>query len=411
MKTTKPKRIDDYLYSYRNTKGKTLYLVRFKGIYKRGFTNLKSASDFLDDLKSGVADKFTGIKKYETKNEIVMLHDVMDSFVEAQKNSDNREGTYMQAERIINQILKPNFPNKNIKSIEHEDCELFKKRLNDLTYKKKKRGKGVEIVKYSTTSKNAFLDWTSMVFKFARKFGLRDNPMEGIKPFKETKEENDAKTDKEKKEWTYDDFNKFLCGLELEEGIMSPYYGYYKTIGGGGIRKGECAALRYDDIRFDTKEITIDESLTNKNKKHSWELCMVKREASRRIVPIPDSLLEHLKMRYEKDKVKKGFSDKWFVFHKYNDGTKYINPNHIDDHKRKVLDKIGLHWNTDHQMRHMYSNYLRYAGIHEYDIAVVTGHATNMNRSNVIYYHVSKQSSDQIRKVMEEVMCKKCANK
>ena len=406
---SQPKRIDDHLYAYKNTKGKSLYLVRYKDVYRRGFTNLKSASEFLEDLESGVADKFTKINKYETRNKVVMLFDVMDAYVQTQKESDNRRGTYIKAERVINNILKPNFPNKNIRSIEPEDCSEFKKTLDTLTYEKRIKGGNTEVVKYSTTSKNDFMNRLSMIFKFAAKFGLRDNPMEGIRPFKETKEENDAKTDKEKEMWTYDEFNHFLSQLEMDEGIMSPYYGYYKTLGASGIRKEECGALRYDDIRFETKEITIDESLTNKNESHSWELCLVKRPASRRIVPIPDSLLEHLKMRYERDKVKKGFSDKWFIFHQLNDGTKFINPNHVDDHKRDVLTKIGLQWNTNHQMRHMYTNRLRYAGIHEYDIAVVTGHETNLNKSNEIYYHVSKQSADQIRELMEEVMCKNSA--
>ena len=407
--TSKPRRIDDNLYAYKNTKGNTLYLIRYKDVYKRGFSNLKSASEFLEDLKSGDADKYTKIKKYETKNQAVLLYDVMDAYVKEQKDSDNRHGTYIKANRVVENILKPNFPNMNIRSIEPEDCKAFKDTLDKLTYEKRKKGGSFETVKYSTTSKNDFMNWLSMIFKFAKKFGLRDNPMEGIRPFKETKEENDAKTDKEKNEWTYEDFNRFLHQLELDEGVGSPYYGYYKTLGGSGIRKEECGALRYDDIRFETKEITIDESLTNKTESGSWEVCMVKRPASRRIVPIPDDLVRHLRWRYEKDKIKKGFHDKWFVFHQYNDGTKFINPNHVDAHKERVLHKIGLHWNTNHQLRHMYSNHLRYAGIHEYDIAVVTGHETNLNKSNEIYYHVSKQSADQVREVTEEVMCKKSA--
>ena len=406
---SQPKRIDDHLYVYKNVKGKTLYLVRYKDVFKRGFTNLKSASEFLDDLKVGVADKYTKINKYETRNEAVMLYDVMDKFLDSQLESDNRHGTYVKAKRVIERIIKPNLPNANIRSLEPNDIKEFKKKLDKLLYKKRIGGGTIEKVKYSTTSKNDFLNWLSMIFKFAKKYGLRDNPMEGISTYKETKEENDAKTEMEKSLWTYEDFNSFLAQLKSDEGIDSPYYGYYMTIGGSGVRKEECGALRWDDVRFDTKELYIDESMTNKTKSGSWELCMVKRPASRRIIPIPENLVQYLKMRYEKDSVKKGFDKKWFIFHQYNKGDKFINPNHVDDHKKKVLKKIGLRWNTNHQMRHMYSNCLRYGGIHEYDIAVVTGHDTNVNKSNEIYYHVSKHSADQIREVVEEAMCKKSA--
>lgn len=398
------------IYRYWNTKGEPMYLVKYtrKGnnIYKRGFIELSAAIKYLDDIKKGLVGQKVDIGRYEQKIRIYTLYEVMDIYLDKMKKSDNRYGTYDKALYIINKIIKPNFDDIPLPLISSEDCEEFRDKLRNLKYQKIVKGKASNY-NYSTTSKNQFLNWFRIILKFAKKYGLDGYPTDDLKPFKETKEERDKKIDKHKNIWTYEEFYLFLNELGCIEGLNSPYYGIYLCLANLGLRKEECGALRWDDVDFKEKEITIDEGLTKKTESGLWETCLVKREASNRRVPVCDGVLDYLRMRYEKDSKSIGFNKKWFIFHANGNGEKFVNPNHVDDHKERILKRIGLRWNTNHQLRHMYINKLRYSGVPEFDIQKVVGHETSFGTTD-IYMHISKAGADKIREVMQELLQNCC---
>ena len=90
-----------------------------------------------------------------------------------------------------------------------------------------------------------------------------------------------------------------------------------------------------------------------------------------------------------------GFDEKWFVFHRPDDHYKPMAERTLNNHKAKTLELIGLRWNTNHQLRHMYNTFLKGQGI------TVFGRSKTLGQKDVevnteIYTHLSPEAIHKI---------------
>lgn len=89
------------------------------------------------------------------------------------------------------------------------------------------------------------------------------------------------------------------------------WYPLFVVMFGTGCRIGEVIGLRWQDVDFEKKRITIDHAATyypREERKSVFEISLPKTEASIRVIPMLAQVEEALTMEYERQKVE-GFSD------------------------------------------------------------------------------------------------------
>ncbi|MBQ1567307.1 MAG: hypothetical protein IIZ80_05405, partial [Erysipelotrichaceae bacterium] len=74
----------------------------------------------------------------------------------------------------------------------------------------------------------------------------------------------------------------------------------------------------------------------------------------------------------------------------------------LNNHKKAALDAIGLRWNTNHQLRHLYNTYLKDQGIEVYDRSTTLGQK-DIEVNSSIYTHMSKEAMRKISEADEKL--------
>lgn len=204
--------------------------------------------------------------------------------------------------------------------------------------------------------------------------------------------------------------------LEKIENDM--WYDAYLTVLGSGVRLGELAALRWDDIDFDGMKIKIDESAVTV-KTHSEEgkrqqviFQEPKSETSKRIVPVPSDVTEALKKRKARLKEEllrmgKKLKKDDFVF-MWPDGRP-VRPEYLSHHFIKLANRYGFQGITLHKLRHSYASMLLENGE---DLKVIQ---ENLGHSSIdvtadIYAHVVDKLKEKAAMKIEGFSKKKAAN-
>ncbi len=164
---------------------------------------------------------------------------------------------------------------------------------------------------------------------------------------------------------------------------------------------GECLALKFNDLRFENMLI-VDESITRKTENRGFEVGEPKNETSDRKIVIGKSLYDYLIGIREREKNRKGYDENWFIFPRSGDGFVPMAERTLNNHKQKALDLISLRWNTNHQLRHLYNNYLKDQGITVYDRSTTLGQKDAEINSS-IYTHMSPEAMKKIADADEKL--------
>lgn len=390
--------INKYQLKRKNGNNEIRYLVKYQNRLKRGFESLMEAYIFLDDLKSGKTvlperKKQTGsavpeIRKTYTISEAVEKYLVI-------YKEQVRYGTYHKTCHYFRKVIIPNLPDIPVQELSNLDVLEFRSRLNKDIYRVNDSGEDRKI--YSSKSRNDILQqFKEFLFFAIDNFDVDRNVVKNVKRFKRTHEEKLQSKEKEENMWSTDEYYRFLDAIERLFGKYSPTYGIYLVIGNKGLRLGECLALKFNDLRFENMLI-IDESVTRKTENRVFETGEPKNESSDRKIPVSRSLYRYLMEVKEREKRHPDYSEEWFIFHRPKDGHMPMAERTLNQHKTKALDSIGLRWNTNHQLRHMYNTYLKDQGITVYDRSTTLGQK-DVEVNSYIYTHMSP---DSIRRISD----------
>lgn len=168
-----------------------------------------------------------------------------------------------------------------------------------------------------------------------------------------------------------------------------------------GLRKGEVMALKWSDIDFQNKELSVNGSLgrvmsgidEKGKKKYSYKILPPKTQKSKRIIPLTENALKALecqKSRQEmiKEKYSSIYRDEGFVFARY-DGS-YLNQRGFMDDYHAFLRKYHITDIRFHDLRHTFASLLLEAGESPKAIQELLGHST-ITTTMDIYTHITKK--------------------
>lgn len=243
---------------------------------------------------------------------------------------------------------------------------------------------------------NHYLSVINRIFKYAVLMDvLHSNPFDKvIKPkSRQTQRKGNFLTKEELKEF-----------LKLAQNTtLSYFFPLVHLMAYTGLRQGEALALKWSDIDFEDKKITVNKTAVRIKEKQSLQTPKTKN--SKRMISIDPNTLSILK-NWKKDQIKIYFKngkhfegDDNFIFTNQRGDWVHIH-NFIPYFKRFVTDH-GLKPITPHGLRHTHASLLFSAGVDPKNISDRLGHST-IKITLDLYTHITEeQRTDTVEKLLE----------
>lgn len=179
-----------------------------------------------------------------------------------------KKNTYNTIERRFRKHIQPFFKDKYIDDIDIKDYLNWQMEINRKGFK----------YNYKSSLHYTFSDF----YSYCSLFYNIDNISKKIGNFKN----NDVKENGSI--WTIEEFKKFINSVD------NLYYKIlFELLYFTGMRKGELLALKWEDVDFYSKTISINKTITRNH-----ELQTPKTKSSNRIISIDDFMLEELKILF-----------------------------------------------------------------------------------------------------------------
>ena len=271
--------------------------------------------------------------------------------------------------------------NIKIKNLCYMHYELWRKEINKLDIK--------------TSYKNDIQKFIKIVLNWGmKKFGLYEM---GINTFyiQMTNFVDPNDIDEEMQFYTYEEFLQFI---NCEEDIN--FICLFEMLYYCGLRKGEMRALTWNDIDFENKLVRINKNCVTIGGEGSkkYNITTPKTKKSIRTLPVPDILINHLKLLLDEKKKYYGFNNKWFVF-----GTdEPITNSKTRNRKVKIANLAGLHQIRIHDFRHSCASLLINNGANITVVAEYLGHSKIDETLNT-YSHMYKSKLLDVVNTINEI--------
>lgn len=243
---------------------------------------------------------------------------------------------------------------------------------------------------------NHYLSVINRIFKYAVLMDvINSNPFDKvIKPkSRQTQRKGNFLTKEELKEF-----------LKLAQNTtLSYFFPLVHLMSYTGLRQGEALALKWSDIDFENKKITVNKTAVRINGKQSLQ--SPKTKNSKRVISIDSATLSILKS-WKKDQIKIYFKngkhfegDENFIFTSQRADWVHIH-NFIRYFKRFIADH-ALKPITPHGLRHTHASLLFSAGVEPKNISDRLGHSTVQITLDLYTHITEEQRTDTVDKLLE----------
>lgn len=337
---------------------------------KRGFKSPKEARKAYNRLMVQVEE-----------NDVVtdsqrLFSELADEWFEQYKNTV-RESTYVAQKLAYKKHIFPLFGNLKISRISIPYCQ---KQVNHwYSYYKK----------YSN-----LIGLTSSVFKYALSLRLiRSNPMDAVIRPKRKK-----RIDEERYSAPYYEKEELLEFLEIAKNYPDPIYPIFRILAFTGLRKGELLALRWKDIDFEKRTLSVKQTLATCDK---WEIKfqVPKTEKSLRTISIDSETLQVIKQWQLKQKeyflkmgIKPAKNGEQLLFVSGENKPLYLD--YVNHNLKIIIKENNLKRITPHGFRHTHCSLLFESGASLKEVQVRLGH-TDIKTTMDIYTHVTKRQTEE----------------
>lgn len=175
----------------------------------------------------------------------------------------------------------------------------------------------------------------------------------------------------------------------LEAARDQSYENQYRFVLQTGLRTGELVGLKWDDIDFKNKTLTISRTMEYRYKVGKWRIGPPKSGSGYRTVPLTDEAIRILKAQKEKNSKIKVIPMEWadqvFLCRK---GEPVKNSTY-DTALFKICDKVGIKRFSMHVLRHTFATRCIEAGMMPKTLQKILGHS-NIGITMNLYVHITE---------------------
>ena len=203
-----------------------------------------------------------------------------------------------------------------------------------------------------------------------------------------TKFINHNELKKEMDFYTLEEFKQFIsCENDLKFKCL------YETLYYCGLRRGEARALTWNDINLEEKQLRVNKNIVQigNDNSNTYTVTTPKTKSSIRTIPIAETLLNDLKMLFEKEKKNYGFKKSWYIF-----GSDVpITNSRLRDRKIQICKKAEIKEIRIHDFRHSCAALLINNGANITIVAKYLGH-TKIDETLNTYSHMYKNKLNDV---------------
>lgn len=243
---------------------------------------------------------------------------------------------------------------------------------------------------------NHYLSVINRIFKYAVLMDILDsNPFDKvIKPkSRQVQRKGNFLTKEELKEF-----------LKLAQTVtLSYFFPLVHLMSYTGLRQGEALALKWSDIDFENKKITVDKTAVRIKEKQTLQTPKTKN--SKRVISIDRTTLSILKS-WKKDQIKIYFKngkhfegDDNFIF--TNERGEWVHIHNFIRYFKRFIADHKLKPITPHGLRHTHASLLFSAGVEPKNISDRLGHSTVQITLDLYTHITEEQRTDTVEKLLE----------
>ncbi len=247
---------------------------------------------------------------------------------------------------------------------------------------------------FSVNYKNVILSYLKSLCKFAELYYEVSTNI----PYKFANYTDKSTIKEEMQIYTLQEFNKFVSVIDDPK-----YIALFTVLFYCGLRRGEANALKWTDIDFANKRITISKSVTTKMRDNNGNYLTTtpKTKSSNRTLPLADAPYKALKQLLQYYQLYEGFNVNWLVF----GGLNSIPETTIQNAKNRYAKLAGVKNIRLHDFRHSCASLLINHGANITLVSKYLGHSKVSMTLN-IYAHFYKSDMDELIKSLNEVRMK-----
>lgn len=243
---------------------------------------------------------------------------------------------------------------------------------------------------------NHYLSVINRIFKYAVLMDILDS-----NPFDKVIKPKSRQVQRKGNFLTKEELKEFL--KLAQTATLSYFFPLVHLMSYTGLRQGEALALKWSDIDFENKKITVDKTATRIKERQTLQTPKTKN--SKRVISIDSATLSILKS-WKKDQIKIYFKngkhfegDENFIFTNQRGEWVHIH-NFIRYFKRFIADH-KLKSITPHGLRHTHASLLFSAGVEPKNISDRLGHSTVQITLDLYTHITEEQRTDTVDKLLE----------
>ncbi|MEH7574157.1 site-specific integrase, partial [Cytobacillus firmus] len=173
----------------------------------------------------------------------------------------------------------------------------------------------------------------------------------------------------------------------------------------GGLRQGESLGLKWKNVSFKNNSIFITDTISHDGKTLRNT---VKSRASKRIIGLPQEVMEALKKRYEEIQNEKKRSGSDYEDNNLVNCTslgKPVNPRNLLRALYKIADNLNIEKISYHELRHTHATLLIKNGISHKVVSTRLGHS-NVKTTLEVYSHILPSMETEAVNTLNNILFK-----
>ena len=217
----------------------------------------------------------------------------------------------------------------------------------------------------------------------------KENEVIITNPCKKSVKSDIGKPSDKKEALTIDDQRRFLAAAKGQS-----YEYQYRFALQTGLRTGELVGLKWEDINFERKTLTIERSMEFRYKVGEWRVGPPKSKSGYRTIPLTDEAICILKAQKEKNRKLKVIDKEWadtvFLCRK---GQPVKNSTY-DTALFIICDKAGIKRFSMHVLRHTFATRCIEGRMTPKTLQKILGHS-NIGITMNLYVHITEEEKQK----------------